>query len=134
MNKNIITIEWHSLVKDVIKNIWIVVLAAIIGYMGMFIASKSVYKPEYTSSAMIVVNSGANTGNSYSSYSVSSEMANVLTNIFSQPAMKTKAAAFAGKDSFNGNVSASVLSSTNFISLRIESSVPGFMLTSLEKV
>lgn len=124
MNKNIITIEWHSLVKDVIRNIWIVVLAAIIGYMGMFIASKSVYKPEYTSSAMIVVNSGTNTSNSYSSYTVSSEMASVLTNIFSQPAMKAKAAAFAQKDSFNGSVSASVLSSTNFIEIRVTSDDP----------
>ena len=124
MNKNIITIEWHSLVKDIIKNLWIVVLVAIMGYMGIFIASKSVYKPEYTSSAMLVVNSGTNANNAYSSYTVSSEMANVLTNVFVQPAMKAKAAEFAGKDGFRGSVSASVLSSTNFIEVKVTSDDP----------
>ncbi len=124
MNKNFITIEWHSLVKDVIKNIWIVALAAIMGCMGIFIASRSVYKPEYTSSAMLVVNSGTGTNNGYSSYSVSNEMANVLTNVFVQPAMKTKAAEFAGKSGFSGSVSASVLSSTNFIEVKVTSEDP----------
>lgn len=125
MNKNIITIEWHSLIKDVIKNIWIVVLAALIGLMGIFIASHSVYKPEYTSSAMLVVNVGSGSnGNTFSNYTISGEMANVLTNIFVEPSMKTKAATFAGKDSFDGSVSASVLASTNFIEIKVTSDEP----------
>ncbi len=124
MNKNFITIEWHSLLKDIVKNIWIVALAALMGCMGIFIATRSVYKPEYTSNAMLVVNAGSGNNSSYSNYSVSGEMANVLTNIFVQPAMKAKAAEYAQKDGFNGTVSASVLASTNFIEIKVTSDDP----------
>lgn len=123
MNKKSITIEWHSIIKDVVRNIWIVVLAALMGLMGIFIASHSVYKPEYTSSAMLVVNVGSSSG-SYSNYSVSGEVANVLSNLFAESAMKNKAAEFAGKDSFNGRISASVVESTNFIEVSVSSDNP----------
>ena len=123
MNKKSITIEWHSIIKDVVRNIWIVVLAALMGLMGIFIASHSVYKPEYTSSAMLVVNVGSSSG-SYSNYSVSGEVANVLSNLFTESAMKNKAAEFAGRDSFNGRISASVVESTNFIEVSVSSDNP----------
>ncbi len=125
MDKNTITIEWHSIFKDVLRNIWGVVLAALIGLMGIFIASHSVYKPEYTSSAMLVVNMGSGSGSgTYTNFTVSGEVANVLSNIFVDSTMKTKAAAYAGKDKFNGNVSASVVSSTNFIEVKVSSDDP----------
>ncbi len=125
MDKKIITIEWHSIFKDVLRNIWVVVLAALMGYMGIFIASHSVYKPEYKSTAMLVVSVGSNAGSgSYANYTVSGEVANVLSNVFMDSTMKKKAADFAGKDGFNGNISASVVSSTNFIEISVSSDDP----------
>ncbi len=123
MDKKVITIEWHSIFKDVLRNIWVVVLAALMGLMGIFIVSHSVYKPEYKSTAMLVVNVGSSSG-SYSNYSVSGEVANVLSNVFVESTMKTKAAEFAGKDSFDGTISASVVSSTNFIEVSVSSDDP----------
>lgn len=125
MDKNTITIEWHSVFKDIVRNIWVVVLAILVGVMGLFIASRSVYKPLYTSSALLVVNAGSTSGaNSYTNYTVSSEMANVLINIFTEPSMRYKAAAYAGVDSFNGSISASVKPSTNFIEVSVSASEP----------
>ena len=95
--KNKLTIEWYVVIKDFIRNAWLLVLSVLIGLMGIFIVSHRIYTPEYTSTATLVVNASGAVGGSYSLYSISSEMANVLTNIFSQPAMKTKAAAFAVK-------------------------------------
>lgn len=119
--KNKITIEWHSLVKDIVKNIWTVVLAALIGLMGVYIASNKVYEPQYTSSATLVVNVSSS---SLSSLTVSSDVANVITTVFTQPIMKEKAAAHIGESSFKGSVSASVLSGTNFIKLQVTSDNP----------
>lgn len=121
MNKNKITIEWHSIIKDIVKNIWVVVLAALIGAMGTYIAAHSLYEPQYTSGATLVVNAG---GNTYSTFSVSSEMANVLTNIFTQPSMEAKAAEHLGVSGFNGSVSANVLADTNFIEVKVTSNNP----------
>lgn len=119
--RNKITIEWHSLLKDIIKNIWAVVLAALIGLMGVYVASHKVYEPQYTSAATLVVNVS---GGSFSSFSASSDIANVITTVFTQPILREKAAAHIGESSFKGTVSASVLPGTNFIKLQVSSDDP----------
>ncbi len=122
--KNKITIEWYIVAKDFIRNSWILLMSVLIGYMGIYIVSHKIYTPEYTSSATLVVNASGAVGGSYSLYSVSSEMANVLTNIFSQPAMKDRAAESVGADGFDGEVSASVMAETNFILLNVTADNP----------
>lgn len=124
-NKNKITVEWHSLLKDLIRNIWVIGLSALIGLMGLYIAAYGVYSPTYTSSATLIVTGkgGAQSG-SYSMVSVFSDMAGVYTNIFVQPLMKSKAAEKAGFDSFNGEITAAVLSETNLIELSVTAENP----------
>lgn len=124
MQKNKIIIEWHSILKDLLMNAWVILLAALIGMMGIYVASYSVYSPEYTSSATLVVTAKSSASNPYSLVSISSEMAEVYTNIFVQPTIKEKAAAQAGKPSFDGTVSASVLSETNLMDVKVTSSSP----------
>ena len=79
MNKNKIIFEWHSLLKDIIKNIWVIALCGLIGFFGAKSAIYLFYTPEYTSTATLIVNSGSG----YSSYSTSTEIADIYTNIFS---------------------------------------------------
>ena len=124
MDRNKIIIEWHSLLKDLIKNIWVVVLSVLIGYMGIYIVDTIVYEPEYTSSATLVVSTKGSSNSAFSYFSTSSEMADIYTNVFVEPVMKEKAAAHAGYDYFNGRVSASVLESTNFLRVSVTSSDP----------
>lgn len=124
MQKNKIIIEWHSILKDLLMNAWVVLLAALIGMMGIYIASYSVYSPEYTSSATLVVTAKSSASNPYSLVSISSEMAEVYTKIFTQPTIREKAAVQAGVPSFNGTVSATVLSETNLMDVKVTSSSP----------
>ena len=110
--------------RDVIKNIWVVVLCALIGAMGFFLVTHASYKPMYTSTATLtVLNSGAVTA-SYSTYTISTEKANVLVNVFTEPTIKEYAAAYLELDSFDGTVSAKVLDQTNFIELKVTSDHP----------
>ncbi len=125
MKSNKITIEWYSIVKDVIKNLWLVFLAVLIAFMGMFIVSHKVYEPAYTSTATLVVTPrGASTGSSISKLSIANEMAEVLVNIFAEPAMKGKAVEYMQTDGFNGEIFAAVMPGTNFIELNVTSSNP----------
>ncbi len=116
------TIELYSILKDVIKNLWVVVLTVLIAVMGFYIASQSIYTPQYTSSATLVVSTSGGSG--VSSYVSSVEIANVFTQVFVEPSIKTKAADFANKSSFNGSISAEVMNDTNFIQLKVTSSSP----------
>ena len=123
MNRGKISIDYYSILKDVFRNFWVVILCLITGYMGLFIAEHSVYKPEYTSSATVVVNvKGASA--SSTSYRVSSEMAEVFSKVFSESAMKKAAAEHLDLKRFDGRVSASVLTETNFINIRVVSDSP----------
>jgi capsular exopolysaccharide synthesis family protein len=124
MKKNKISIELYSLLKDIIKNIWVVFLCAVIGSLSFFLVNHTSYEPQYTSSATLtVLNSGSVTA-SYSTYSISTEKANVLVNVFTEPTIKEYAAAYLEIDHFDGTVSARVLDQTNFIELKVTSDHP----------
>ncbi len=124
MNKNKITIEWHSLLKDIIRNIWVIILCALIGAMGFYLVNHAAYDPVYTASATLAVNGGGSSSGSYSSFTLSNEKANVLVNIFTEPSIKEAAAEYLKIESFDGTVSATVLEQTNFIELKVTSNHP----------
>lgn len=124
MEKNKITLEWHSIIKDIVRNIWVVILSALIGVMGFYLVTHGTYNPEYTSAATIAVISGGSKSSSFSALTMSNEKANVLVNIFTQPAMKECAARHLGDESFDGSISAEVLGATNLIEIKVTSSHP----------
>lgn len=122
MEEKKITLEWHSIFKDVIRNCWIIVLAVIMGFMGVKVITHSVYIPEYTSTATIVVTAKGNQSSSL--YGVSVELAEIFSRVFEDPTMKEKAAAHLNRDTFEGTISARVLTDTNFVELKVTSESP----------
>lgn len=124
MNKGKISIDYYSILKDLLKNFWVVLLSLLIGAMGIYIAERSVYKPEYTATATAVVNVKGSSANASSMYNVSSEMAQVFSKLFFEPAMKKAAAEHLGLEKFDGRVAASVLTDTNFINISVVSDSP----------
>lgn len=119
-----LSIEFHSIFRDLLRNIWVIICAALIGLMVVFIAQHSKYVPEYTSSATLVVNSKMGNTTSSTNVSVSSKLAGVFAEIFVQPTMKSKAAKYAGEKSFSGTVETRVLDSTNILFLSVTSTSP----------
>ena len=124
MNRGKISIDYYSILKDLLRNFWVVLLSLLIGAMGIYIAERSVYKPEYTSTATVVVNAKGTSSSASVSYNVSSEMAVVFSKIFSEPSMKKAAAKYLELDRFDGRVAANVLKDTNFINISVISDSP----------
>lgn len=127
-----ITFEWNSLVKDLIRNVWIVILVALVAWMGIQVFEKSIYTPTYTSKAVLVVRTKVGSSGAYSNLSSSSEMATIFTKVFQQSSMKKLAAENIGMSSFNGTISAEVNGSTNLMNLSVKSPDPetAFLLLS----
>ncbi len=119
-----ITIEIYSILKDLIYNAWVIILSVLIGLMGVYIASVQFYTPEYTSSATIVVNQKSVMSENFSSFGMASEMAGVISQVLADHSVKEKAAEYAQKDYFNGNLTASNITDTNFIRISVTSSSP----------
>ena len=117
-------IEIHSIVRDLIKNIWVIFMAALVGFMGVYIATRSVYTPEYTATATIVVNAKSSNTGSYSLFSVSVEMTEIISRVLVEPAVKDEALKVAEKETFDGKLTAEVYKGTNFINLKVTSDSP----------
>lgn len=124
MEKNKLIYEWQIILKDLIKNIWVIIMAALIGVMGLYIVAHSIYTPEYTAKAMVVVTAKGSTNSTVSLYNISSEMAEVFSKIFVDPLMEAEAAEYLGEGGFDGEIAASVLNNTNFVELTVTSDSP----------
>jgi capsular exopolysaccharide synthesis family protein len=122
--KNGIHIEPFSLLKDIILNLWVVILAALIGAMSVYLWNHSMHTPMYTSTATLIVNVKNSASYSYTNLSASSEMAKIYTEVFKQQTMKKYAADHLGMDSFVGSISSSVLNNTNIFTVSVTSSSP----------
>ncbi len=117
-------IDLYSILRDIIRNIWVVILAALIGFMSVDIWNGSTYTPMYTSSATLIVNLKNSASYSYTNLAASSEMAEIYTSVFVQPTMKAYAADHLGMDGFSGSISSSVLKDTNIFTVSVTSSSP----------
>ena len=124
MNKGKISLDYYSILKDLWRNLWVVLLSLIIGAMGIYIVERSVYEAEYTATATVVVSAKGSSTNTSAMYNVSSEMATVFSKVFSEPAMRKAAAEHLGHEKFDGRVAASVLTDTNFINISVVSDSP----------
>lgn len=124
MNRGKISIDYYSILKDLLRNFWVVILCLVIGVMGIYIAERSVYKAEYTATATAVVSVKGSSSSAASTYNISSEMAQVFSKVFSEPAMKKAAAEHLGLKRFDGRVTATVLTDTNFINISVVSDSP----------
>lgn len=131
------TFEWNSLIKDLIRCSWAIVLAAIIAWMGIHVYEKSVYTPSYVSSAVLVVRSKVGISGAYSNLTASAEMANIFTSVFKQNTMKKLAAENLGLESFDGEITTSVSGSTNMLNISVRADDPELafkLLTSILEV
>ena len=129
-----ITFEWNSLIRDLVRNVWIVALAALIAYMGIQVYEKSIYTPTYTSSSILVVRAKVGSSGVYSNLSSSSEMATIFTKVFQQPSMKKLAAANIGESGFDGTIAAEVTGTTNLLNVRVKSKNPEMAFRLLSSV
>lgn len=129
-----LSFEWHSLVRDLLRNIWLVALAASIGFMAIYVGEHSVYTPAYTSSTTLVVRSKAGTNGAHTNLTVSAEMAEVFATVFSEPTMRQKAAENIGMKSFRGEVTTEVMEGINLMTVSVTAHDPVLAYEQLKSI
>lgn len=119
-----LSFEWHSLLRDIWRNCWLVILAACIAYMGIYISERSVYSPTYTSTTTLVIRAKTGTAGTYTNLSVSAEMAEIFATVFKDPTMRRMAAQNIGEETFRGTVSTSVMEGINLMTVSVTADDP----------
>ena len=116
--------EWHSLVRDVLRNAFLILLAFLIGVMGAYVATRGMFKAEYTSSAMLAVNVKNDKGVLLGDLSLSQQMADALQEVLSSEVLKKQVAQSLGRANFDGAVATQLVSGTNIIKVSVTAGDP----------
>lgn len=120
--------------KDLLRNIIFILMAAAAGALVMGSVMDLRYKPEYTSSATLAVMARGGSGNSYSNLSTASSMADVLSAVFQSSVMKTEIVKAAGEEAENARISASLITQTNLIVLKVTADNPEMTYSVIQTV
>lgn len=117
-------IDIIDILKDIIKNIWVIILFGFITYMCTYMFVTYTYEPEYTTSSTLVVSNSTAGSYKYSNISTTASLAQVFTDITESEVLKDRVAKDIGMTSVPGTISASMINETNFLSLTVTSTTP----------
>lgn len=116
-------IEPFTLVRDILKNWWVIVLGAAAGFMLMYVAVSARYVPEYTTQTTFVVASRAGSG-TYSNLSSANEMAKTFKKILESSIMNKTICGVMGVDEIDAQIDAKVVEGTNLLVLSVTADTP----------
>lgn len=117
-------IDFRSIVLDLIKNIWVIILAVLAVRMGISGYYELTYEPQYTSTATLAVTARGSSNGSYSSLTTAMNMADVFSEVFQSDALKKMIEADIGESNIQGTINSSIISQTNLITLTVTSDTP----------
>lgn len=110
------------LLADLVRNLWVAVLLAAAVWLGISAYEKLNYEPMYTSSATLVVSAKGGSG-AYSSLSLTSNMAQVFSEVFQSNVLLEKVEEQLGEP-LSGYISPRTIPNTNLMVLSLTSSNP----------
>ena len=111
-------------IRDVLRQWYLVAAVALIAAMAAFIYSDFRYTPQYTSSATLVVTSGSTFSTTYQNLTATSETAEVFSEILNSSLLRRKVEEETGITNFDGTVAATVMEGTNLMNVTVRGSDP----------
>lgn len=105
------------ILKDILLNIWVIILAIATVCMGIFTYENIAYKPQYISEATFVVSPRSNGSyiGFYASLDTASEMAEVFSEVFTSDVLKRKIREELNEPGLAFTINASVAEGTNIL-------------------
>ncbi|MBP5772450.1 MAG: polysaccharide biosynthesis tyrosine autokinase [Eubacterium sp.] len=128
MNKlfDLNNIDLYSIVRDVLKRLWIVLIVGSLGVMVAFTIMRKTYIPSYTSSAIYVVNPSQSTGYVAGNKMEAESVVEVFNSILYQDVMRHKLMEDLGntEPNFGSERSVELIEGTNLMKLTASSTDP----------
>ena len=114
------------IIRDLLRNWFLILMAGLIGFMGVFIYAGMFHTPTYTSTATLAVSPKSNGSyvGFYTSLHTANEMAQVFKEVFSSDVLKRMVQEELGDSSLAVNVTAEVEIDTNILHLSVTGNDP----------
>lgn len=109
-----------SIVKDVVRQWWVILLLALSASMLTNVWVDYTYKPEYTVTSTFVVTAKGMNSNIYQNLSSTKELAERFSQVLNSSILKKKVAEELGLKEFDAKTSAEVLPETNLMELEVK--------------
>lgn len=118
-------ISIKSIIRDLFRNCWVILLAAVSAYFLVSGYHSLIYTPEYTANATMVVSAKGSTSNStYTNLAVTTEMANVFRDVFSSNVLKKLVQEHIDEELGEFTISSNVISETNLLMIQVTADTP----------
>lgn len=121
---NLDELDILGIIKDIVRNIWVIILAAASCWLLVTSAMKLTYEPVYSSTATFAIMAKGSAGSTFSSLTTASSMADVLSEVFQSKVLRTKVSKDLNVSDFNGVIDSEVISETNLLRLTVSASDP----------
>lgn len=108
-------ISLRGLCLDLIRNLWMIILAAAAIWLAVGGVHNIIYQPEYTATSTLVV-STRGTGNAYSSLATATQMADVFGQVFQSEALRSRIIEDVGEE-IQGTLRCESIEETNLLTL-----------------
>ena len=126
MNEKILyfdEINFHSLLVDILRNLWVVALICISAVLCFTGWQKYSYTPQYTSSATFMVSARDST-NVYNSLTTTQSMASVFAEVFQSKVLREKIQESMDGETFTGVITPQTIPQTNLLIVTVTSPKP----------
>lgn len=113
--------------KDILLNIWVVILAIVTVCMGVFTYKNTIHKPQYISEATFVISPRSNGSfvGFYASLDTANEMAEVFSEVFTSDVLKRKIREELNDPGLAFTINASVAKGTHILCVNAVADSPG---------
>lgn len=116
-------INWYTVLRDILLNLWIIILAALTGFLGVRAYFDFTYKPEYRCSTIISISATDSGLYSHSSLNKTIEAASAFQEMFQSTYFREKLSEITGVEEI-GTISAENIAETNLITMSYTTSTP----------
>ena len=114
----------YNIVRDVLRDWWVVLCVAVSAAFLAYIASAVTYKPEYTSATTFVVSAKGSSTGAFANQSKAERLTEVFQSVMDSQILKKKVAEGLGLNSFPGTVKIAVVPETNLLTVSVSSDSP----------
>lgn len=112
------------LIREVLRKLWAVAMAAVIFASCGYIAASQLYVPQYQTRTTFVVSARGSSSSVYSNLNAATGMAQSFSQVLGSDVMKKRVAQELGVERINGEITASAISETNLLEMRVTSDDP----------
>lgn len=117
-------INVRLILKDLLKNFWLIVLAVLSAVLAVFTYRNIAYTPKFSSSATFAVSVKGTTSGTYASLTTAMGMADVFSSVFQSDVLKNQLILELGEEAADAQISSSIIPQTNLLVLTVTDASP----------